>query len=266
MAAKKSKAKAAPHKPEQRDLLTTIIEKSKPEAKPQRPEQMALITSIIERVIGYRLMKFYSEHQVFTHIRCEGTGTATSEILDILGLGSSEKDIIFSLTPVSVARQLLDRLDDELRGRVPGRGIAYTMPLTAVNSLLAAVVDMSTKKENGGDVDMDQEQKNSLILILVNQGFTGPVMETAKKAGARGGTIVRGRWVGDEQTAQLRGLASQSEKEMLFIVVPKEIRNQVMDAINGTHGVQTEGGALVCSVCIHGLVNLVLFALITLRA
>ena len=34
MAAKKSKAKAAPHKPEQRDLLTTIIEKSKPEAKP----------------------------------------------------------------------------------------------------------------------------------------------------------------------------------------------------------------------------------------
>ena len=39
MAAKKSKAKAAPHKPEQRDLLTTIIEKSKPEAKPQRPEQ-----------------------------------------------------------------------------------------------------------------------------------------------------------------------------------------------------------------------------------
>ena len=96
MAAKKSKAKAAPHKPEQRDLLTTIIEKSKPEAKPQRPEKMALITSIIERGNGNRLMKFYSEHQVFTHIRCEGTGTATSEILDILGLGSSEKDIIFS--------------------------------------------------------------------------------------------------------------------------------------------------------------------------
>ena len=81
-------------------------------------------------------------------------------------------------------------------------------------------------------------------------------METAKKAGARGGTIVRGRWVGDEQTAQLRGLASQSEKEMLFIVVPKEIRNQVMDAINGTHGVQTEAGALVCSLGIDRLVHL----------
>jgi len=254
MAAKKSKQAAK--KPEQRDLLTTIIEKSKPEAKSQRPEQMALITTIIERGSGNRLMKLYTDNQVFTHIRCEGTGTATSEILDILGLGSSEKDMIFSLAPVSVARQLLDRLDDELRGRVPGRGIAYTMPLTAVNSLLAAVLDMATKKENGGNEEMEQEQKSSLILILVNQGFTGPVMETAKKAGARGGTIIRGRWVGEEQTAQLRGLASQSEKEMLFIVAPKEIRNQVMDAVNSAHGVQTEAGALVCSLGIDRLVHL----------
>ena len=254
MAAKKSKAEAK--KAEQRDLLTTIIEKSKSEPKPQRPEQMALITTIIERGNGNRLMKLYTDNQVFTHIRCEGTGTATSEILDILGLGSSEKDIIFSLAPVSAARQLLDRLDDELRSRVPGRGIAYTMPLTAVNSLLAAVLEMATKKENGGNREMEQEQKSSLILILVNQGFTGPVMETAKKAGARGGTIIRGRWVGEEQTAQLRGLASQSEKEMLFIVAPKEIRNQVMDAVNSTHGVQTEAGALVCSLGIDRLVHL----------
>ena len=244
MAAKKSKQETK--KPEQRDLLATIIEKSKPE--PQRPEQIALITTIIERGSGNRLMKLYTDNQVFTHIRCEGTGTATSEILDILGLGSSEKDIIFSLAPVSAARQLLDRLDDELRTRVPGRGIG--------NSLLAAVLEMATKKENGGNREMEQEQKSSLILILVNQGFTGPVMETAKKAGARGGTIIRGRWVGEEQTAQLRGLASQSEKEMLFIVAPKEIRNQVMDAVNSTHGVQTEAGALVCSLGIDRLVHL----------
>ena len=232
--------------------------KTRPGQQAYRPEQMSLITTIIERGSGNKLMKLYMDNQVFTHIRCEGTGTATSEILDILGLGSSEKDIIFSLTPISTARQLLDRLDDELRGAAPGRGIAYTMPLTAVSNLLAAVVTMSTKmeKENGGSRDMDKGQKNSLVLILVNQGFTGPVMETAKKAGARGGTIVRGRWVGDEQTEQLRGLASQSEKEMLFIVAPKEIRSQVMDAVNEKHGVLTDAGALVCSLGIDRLVHL----------
>ena len=253
MAAKKSKQETK--KPEQRDLLATIIEKSKPE--PQRPEQIALITTIIERGSGNRLMKLYTDNQVFTHIRCEGTGTATSEILDILGLGSSEKDIIFSLAPVSAARQLLDRLDDELRTRVPGRGIAYTMPLTAVNSLLAAVLEMATKKENGGNREMEQEQKSSLILILVNQGFTGPVMETAKKAGARGGTIIRGRWAGDESFAQASGITTlQEEKELIFIVVPTELRGKIMDAVSREHGLRTESGAMVSAVAVEQLVHL----------
>ena len=42
--------------------------------------------SIVERGSGNKLMKLYTQNLVFTHIRCEGTGTATSEIMDILGL------------------------------------------------------------------------------------------------------------------------------------------------------------------------------------
>ena len=76
--------------------------------------QLALIVSIIERGCGNKLTTLYTDHQVFTHLRCEGTGTATSEILDILGLGSSEKDIILSLAPIPAARALLDALDDEI--------------------------------------------------------------------------------------------------------------------------------------------------------
>ena len=224
------------------------------ESHPPQPEQMELITTIIERGSGNRLMKLYTDNHVFTHIRSEGIGTATSEILDILGLGSSEKDIIFSLTSTPAARGLLDRLDDELRGAVPGRGIAFTMPLTAVNSLLAALVTRSTKKEK--EHDMDKEQKSCLILALVNQGYTDVVMDTAKKAGARGGTVIRGRWVGEVQAPQLQGLYSQSEKDILWIVVPKEIRNQVMDSINSSHGVRTKAGALVCSLGIDRLVHL----------
>ena len=76
----------------------------------QRPEQLAMIFTIIERGCGNKLTKLYTQNQVFTHMRCEGTGTATSEIMDILGLGSSEKDIIMSLAPISAARALLEKL------------------------------------------------------------------------------------------------------------------------------------------------------------
>ena len=114
----------------------------------KRPEQMSLIMSIVERGSGSKLAKLYHKNQVFTHIRCEGQGTATSEILDILGLGGSEKDILLSITTCTAARVLLDKLDDELRGAEPGRGIAFTLPLSAVSSLLAAYIALKTKPES----------------------------------------------------------------------------------------------------------------------
>ena len=88
----------------------------------KKPEQLALIMSIVERGSGGKLVKLYQKNQVFTHIRFEGLGTATSEILDILGLGGSEKDIILSMTTRTAAAVLLGRLDDGLRGAAPSGG------------------------------------------------------------------------------------------------------------------------------------------------
>ena len=100
------------------------------------------------------------------------------------------------------------------------------------------------------------QQKNSLILVTVNQGFTDVVMDTAKKAGARGGTIIRGRWVDNENFESLSGLASQDEKEIILIVVPKEIRNTVMEDINSQHGLQSEVGAMVCAMGVEQMIHL----------
>ena len=224
----------------------------------KRQEQLSLIMSIVERGSGNKLNKLYRENQVFVNLRCEGAGTATSEIMDILGLGSSEKDILISTAAASAASALLDRLDDELRGAVPGRGIAFSLPLTAVNNLVAAFVGLMTRSERDREDDsMEKQQKNSLILVTVNQGFTETVMDTARKAGARGGTIIRARWTGDESFAQSRGITTlQAEKEMIFIVVPTEIRNKVMDAVTRQHGLRTEAGAMVTAIAVEQLVHL----------
>ncbi len=224
----------------------------------KRPEQMSLIMSIVERGSGSKLAKLYHKNQVFTHIRCEGQGTATSEILDILGLGGSEKDILLSITTCTAARALLDKLDDELRGAEPGRGIAFTLPLSAVSSLLAAYIGLKTKPESEGSAVMENNQpKSSMILVTVNQGYTEAVMDTARKAGARGGTIIRGRWAGDESFAQSSGITTlQEEKELIFIVAPTEIRNRIMDAVAKNHGLRTEAGAMVTSIGVEQLVHL----------
>lgn len=223
----------------------------------KKPEQLALIMSIVERGSGGKLVKLYQKNQVFTHIRFEGMGTATSEILDILGLGGSEKDIILSMTTLSAAGALLERLDDELQGAAPSRGIAFSIPMTAVSGLLAAFIDLKTKPESEGSGSMDNQQKTSMILVTVNQGCTGAVMDTARKAGARGGTIIRGRWAGDESFAQASGITTlREEKELIFIVAPTELRGRIMDAVSREHGLRTESGAMVSSVAVEHLVHL----------
>ena len=223
----------------------------------KKPEQLSLIMSIVERGSGGKLVKLYQKDQVFTHIRFEGRGTATSEILDILGLGGSEKDIILSIATRSAAAVLLGRLDDELQGAAPSRGIAFSIPLTAVSGLIAAFIDLKTKSENEGSASMDNQPKTSMILVTVNQGCTDAVMDTARKAGARGGTIIRGRWAGDESFAQASGITTlQAEKELIFIVVPTELRGKIMDAVSREHGLRTESGAMVSAVAVEQLVHL----------
>ena len=223
----------------------------------KKPEQLSLIMSIVERGSGGKLVKLYTKEQIFTHIRFEGKGTATSEILDILGLGGSEKDIILSVATQSAARALLKKLDDELRGAAPGRGIAFTVRLEALSRLLAAFIDMKTTSGGGTEKPMENQPKSSMILVTVNQGFTDIVMDTARKAGARGGTIIRGRWAGDESFAQTSGITTlQAEKELIFIVVPTELRNKIMDAIAKEHGLRTEAGAMVTSIGVEELVRL----------
>ncbi len=100
------------------------------------------------------------------------------------------------------------------------------------------------------------QQKSNLILVVVNQGFTDVVMDTARKAGARGGTIIRGRWVGEESFEQFYGITRQAEKEIIAIVAPKELRSAIMEDITREQGLQSEAGAMVCALGIDQLVHL----------
>ena len=218
-------------------------------------KRLVMIVSIIERGNGNKLIKLYDQEQVFTHMRCEGTGTATSEIMDILGLGGSEKDIILSFAPAGTALNLLEKLKDDLHDLCPGRGIAFMVAMEAVTNLLAASIGARTKLEKDREYE-DMQEKNSLIMITVNQGFTDEVMSTAKEAGARGGTVVRGRWVMMDEIAQMKGLTLREEKEIILIVVPREIRNSVMEAVNTHHGLQSEAGAVICSLGVEHMAHL----------
>ena len=216
-------------------------------------EPILLLVTIVDRGRGSQTCRFYSQHQLPAHLRCEGTGSATSEILDILGIGSSEKDILFSFAPRSAVQQLLPLLREE---RSLGRGIAFTVPLVGISRLLAVVLHSLSKPEKETEETTMSDHKQRLIVLSVNQGFADAVMLTARRAGARGGTILRGRWSGAEALGEVFESARTAEKEIIAIVAPTEKADGIMQQVTKEHGLDHPAGAVVCAVDIGQTVHL----------
>lgn len=222
-------------------------------------QSMRLIVSIVERGHGVAMQKLYTARQVFLHLQCAGRGTATSEIMDILGLGSSEKDVVLSFAPAPTCRSLLQELDSDLRGSTGTAGIVFSLPVSALNNLAAALVLFKAEhaKQNGGDETMNHSEENTLILVACSRGHTDEIMATAKAQGARGGTVIKARLSGLEELEQAYDLDSlTAEREIVAIVVPANLRASILEAINTAHGLRSPAQAVLCALPIEEIVRL----------
>ena len=215
----------------------------------QEPRRgMTLIVTIVERGKGRAVQKLYDKNGTRLHLQCAGRGTASSEVLDLLGFGTPERDVLLTLASASTADHLLYELRHDQHRAAGAKGIVFSAPLTAINNLVAAV--LTGAPQNGGD-RMESEKRYSLILAAVNQGCTDMVMKTARAAGARGGTVIRARWAGAESVEEFYGIAMQAEKELIAIVADKETRNAILERVNAEHGLRSEAGAVLCSVALE---------------
>ena len=130
-----------------------------------RPEPMWMIVSIVERGRGRPLVEFYTARQMTAHLLCLGQGTASSEMLNLLGLGASEKDVLLSIgSRDSVQRAMQAMSNRNLGCPVRGRGVVFSVRLTGINALLAVI---SEHEIGSGKTRL----KNACIsLISRNQG------------------------------------------------------------------------------------------------
>lgn len=95
-----------------------------------------------------------------------------------------------------------------------------------------------------------------LILAIVNKGTTDLVMTAANHAGATGGTVSVARGTGNPDLAKFYGVVIQPEKEMVFIVVDRKIKDQVMKQIYEEAGLSTKGRGIIISLPITATAGL----------
>ena len=221
-------------------------------------EPLDLMVAIVTRDHGEQLSRLYPQDQIPLQLITLGKGTANSELLDMLGLEQTEKDIVFSLIPHSAIRGTLDRAAKIMHMNRIGGGVAFALPLTSVTRLAArAAANADTllpdiEKEK----NMETEGRFELIMCVVHHGYSDKVMDRAREAGATGGTVVHSRALGSLEAQRFIKITIQPEKENIIILAPAEKRAQIMKAITDMEDFITGAQGMIFSIPVTGVAGL----------
>ena len=81
-------------------------------------------------------------------------------------------------------------------------------------------------------------------------------MDAAKEFGARGGTVIHARGTANSLAEKKFEIAVQPEKEMVMILVPSEIKDNVLHGLYRAVGLKTPGQGIAFSLPVDAAVGL----------
>ena len=211
-----------------------------------------LVVAVVDTAQAESVLRVYRENRALVSFEC----MARTEMLDLLGLGETSKAIVMCLAGHQLAQHLLERLGYELKMRYPGRGIAFSVPVTGIGVRWHKLL---TQAEQTEVLDMDRAEKKDgfdVVAVVMEQGYTNLVMDVARKAGARGGTVISARGIAEDEVKQFFGIEIQAEKEIVFLVVKSEEKQEIMTAIMKAVGMKTKSHGIVLSLPVSNAIGL----------
>ena len=97
---------------------------------------------------------------------------------------------------------------------------------------------------------------HEVIFAIVDSGFADEAMDVAREQGVRGGTILDARGVAKEDAAAFFGITLHSEKEILMMVVERDIRDNVLNAIYKEMGMAKAAQGIAFSLPVSEAIGL----------
>ena len=211
---------------------------------------MNFVISIVNPGMAPRMNAITSSLELPLSIELLGRGTATKSILDLLGLSEREYHIIMTIADRERTAKIIDEARRNLYIDAPGQGIIVATPIKSVGGgKTLANLNGGRPTEGAPDINYNYE----IVLVVANEGHTDTVMEAAREAGARGGTVLHGKGTGSQDAAKFFGVSIASEKEVILIVAKSSEKAEIMRAIINKAGTQTDAGAVVMSLPVSAI-------------
>ena len=206
---------------------------------------MNFVISVIHPAGAPRMNAIMQTLELPLSIELLGRGTATKNVLDLLGLSTHEYHIIMTIADRDRTEKLIEEARRNLYIDAPGQGIIAATPIKSVGGgKTLANLNAGRPAEGAPEINYNYE----IVLAIANEGYTDTVMEAAREAGARGGTVLHGKGTGSKDAAKFFGVSIASEKEVIMIVARASEKAAIMKSIINKAGTQTDAGAVVMSL------------------
>lgn len=220
--------------------------------------ELYMMGIITNRGMRDRFTTFFKERGIHVTLSALAVGTANSAILDYFGMEATEKIIYMAFVSFDTWRDVKKALYYELKIAIPGRGIAFLIPLSSIGGKKA--LNYLTL---GQTINIEEEStlKNTefeLLITIANAGYIDIIMDAARSADAPGGTVIHAKGTGTEQAKKFFGISLAEEKEMIFIVVRSSQKNEIMKVIMENAGPSTPAGGIIFSLPVTSTAGLTL--------
>lgn len=181
-------------------------------------------------------------------------GTASDKMLELAGLLRTEKVILYS----AIRQSDIERLSKDFYSQPEifdyGNGLIALLPTGGFSE--SAIKFFLGNSEFKTENVMEEVKNNlSLIVTIADKGNIDLIMDSARSAGATGGTVVRASGTGTD-IAKILGISISEEKEMIYIISKKEDRNNIMQSIMEKAGASTDAHGIVFSLPIEKVLGI----------
>lgn len=228
--------------------------------KKQDDKRVKMLVSIINKRDQEKLTETLNHYCTSLHFSGIGRGTARSHHRSYFGIDDVEKRVTFSLIPNYLERVLLNAIGRELKLYLLGKGIAFTMPLSSISSIIEEPILLTPDKETRtAKSHVSKKEKTSmheLVIAVVNEKYSDAAIDAARTAGATGATVFHTRSVDNAKIEGAMGASIPDETDSIFFLTNSEYKLKIMEAIRDSAGLKTEGSAVIFSIPVDNLVGI----------
>ena len=223
-----------------------------------KQSELYLMMTVTSRAGMPDFIRLYRDKGLDVHLISLGHGTAGEMYMRMLALDGTEKMVCMTVVTGRKWMEVKKAMSVRLRIEAPGVGIAYIVPLSAVGGKRLLMLLTDGQGYERGEETALKGTEQELLVVVGNLGFNEQIMDAARKAGARGGTVIHARGTGREKEEKFLGISLASEKDIVLIVTPTEQKAEMIRTIMEEAGPKTAAGAVAFALPVTDTAGMIL--------